>query len=358
MALREFEEVTYLPLLSVRPAELRALGELPNRDKDALLPLFQLRPWGASANLDSSLSKIEDVYGTRPAVFDLCPAERVPTPRPVHEELRQLRLPDNGYDNWCSFIENRRSFIPAVQLAELEHLVDQVRRFDTLGRGMVVPFQRLGFPNARAVARAIANATDRGEGVLFVLDYGRQTREFLERQAEALGLLQGLMDEAPHASFSISASSFPESFGTTTGQDIYERLLFDGVARRFDRRLTYSDRGSARAERQQGGGGAPLPRIDYAGSRQWSFYRSDTAGDRPDDYRDQARILISEGPWDPNLRIWGNQMIERTAAGDRTAIISPARSTAARINIHLHQQLFYNDPDGLYDTDEEWSEDL
>jgi hypothetical protein len=61
-----------------------------------------------------------------------------------------------------------------------------------------------------------------------------------------------------------------------------------------------------------------------------------------------------EEVWDARLRVWGTQMIERTALGDPDAILSPARATATRINLHLHRQLFFDDPDGLYETDEEW----
>jgi hypothetical protein len=49
-------------------------------------------------------------------------------------------------------------------------------------------------------------------------------------------------------------------------------------------------------------------------------------------------------------------MIERTAAGDTSAISSPARSTAARINLHLHLQSFYDDPAAAEETDEEWED--
>ena len=54
--------------------------------------------------------------------------------------------------------------------------------------------------------------------------------------------------------------------------------------------------------------------------------------------------------------LWGKQMIERTAYGDEGAISSPPKATAARINIHLHQQLFFGNQAGLYDTDEDWSD--
>ena len=73
------------------------------------------------------------------------------------------------------------------------------------------------------------------------------------------------------------------------------------------------------------------------------------------DYRFQAQTLIDDlEVWDPELRLWGTQMIERTSLGDLDAIISPARSTAVRINIHLHQQLFYGEPGSLHATDEDW----
>jgi hypothetical protein len=71
------------------------------------------------------------------------------------------------------------------------------------------------------------------------------------------------------------------------------------------------------------------PLREYPLRRDWKFYRSEDrvgfAG-----YREQARILVAQADiWNPQLRVWGTQMIERTAAGDNSAISSPARSTAA-----------------------------
>jgi hypothetical protein len=97
----------------------------------------------------------------------------------------------------------------------------------------------------------------------------------------------------------------------------------------------------------------PSPRIDYPLPLDWRFYRSEDlmgfAG-----YRQQARILTRSSIWNPALRVWGTQMIERTVAGDTSAISNPARSTAARINLHLQVQTFYDDPDAAEDTDEDW----
>jgi hypothetical protein len=73
-------------------------------------------------------------------------------------------------------------------------------------------------------------------------------------------------------------------------------------------------------------------------------------------YQLQASALIASRHWDSRLRLWGCQMIEKTAFGDESGITSPNRATAARINIHLHQQLWFGDAEALYDTDEEWKD--
>lgn len=58
--------------------------------------------------------------------------------------------------------------------------------------------------------------------------------------------------------------------------------------------------------------------------------------------------------WDPNLRLWGTQMIEKTGLGDSYGITNANKATAVRINIHLYQQLHYNEVLSNIDTEEDW----
>ncbi len=85
----------------------------------------------------------------------------------------------------------------------------------------------------------------------------------------------------------------------------------------------------------------------------WKFHRSDDTGFSG--YVEQATALIATGDWNSNLRVWGTQMIERTARGDHSAIDTPAKSTAARINLHLQLQTFYGHADEAEDTEEDWN---
>ena len=47
-------------------------------------------------------------------------------------------------------------------------------------------------------------------------------------------------------------------------------------------------------------------------------------------------------------------MIELTAQGDSYGITSAQDATAVRINLHLYQQLNYENDSDSHDTDEDW----
>lgn len=355
--LRDLGEITYAPLLGIKPAEMLALQSLPERDKDSLLPVFRLQRWVASNQLASSLGRISEAYGTRPFFLTLCEPELVDNPKDVHRALDALRSSADGFSEWCSFFENpeHSHCIPSLQLNDVSQFDLQAVRLQALGRGLLVHIEQEAFRFLRQIARRTAIATGGGEGVLFIIDFGKQSKTLLLQQAEAVTLCRHVLEAAPLARVSISASTFPDQFTAITRQDIYERQLFTGVRNELGRLMIYSDRGSARIE-QRGGGGTPAPRVDFAQAQRWLFYR-DASRLGFDGYQQQAdRLMQDSEAWDPSLRLWGTQMIERTALGDSNAISSPARATAVRINLHLHQQLFYGDSDGLHSTDEEWTD--
>lgn len=348
----EWSDVPYLPLLSIRPAEMRALEELPNTTKDRLLPIVHLRPWVGSHRLENATGRIAEAYGDRRVVIAMGEREQ-PNERPVHTELATLRQPARGFREWCSFFERNENYIPAMQFSpEVREEEAQIARLFGLERGLVVIIERPAFGFMGVIAQRVGERSDGGQGVCFVIDFGIASLDHLQVAAIATGYINTIREHAPAAYVALSASSFPDSFVGVSDQPIYERRLFDTMT--HTDRLIYSDRGSARVERQTGGGGQPAPRIDYPLFDLWDFYRSDDSIGFPG-YQQQA-INVMAGPnWNPALRVWGTQMIERTAAGDMSAIGSPQKATAARINLHLQLQTFYGAPRDAEDTDEDWS---
>lgn len=354
----EWSDVPYLPLLSIRPAEMRALEELPNSTKDRLLPIVHLRPWVTAHRLESATDRIAQAYGERRVVIAM--GEREPAnEKPVHGQLEALRQPGYGFRQWCEFFEANENYIPAIQFSpETTQEEAQIARLYGMDRGLTVIIERFAFGAIGLIARRVGERSGGGQGVCFVIDFGVATRDHLQVAAVATGYINTIREHAPHAHVSISASSFPDSFTGVAEQPIYERRLFDTIPNR--NRLIYSDRGSARVERQTGGGGPPAPRVDYPLFDLWDFHRSELPGPldpevRLEEYQAQAAAAMASAHWNPALRVWGTLMIERTAAGDTSAISNPQKATAARINLHLQRQTFYNAPAAAEDTDEDWS---
>lgn len=355
MPLRPWNSVSYLPILALKPAEMRALEELPEQTKNDMLPLIPLRPWVGSHRLQSSLDRIALSYPSRPALVEV--GEREPTKsRPVFSELEALRDPSDGFANWCDFIEANRPFIPVAQVG-IDPLQErlQIQRLHGMGRGLAIHLEREAFGSTAVLAAAIGELTDSGREVCFIIDYGVATADHLLVAAQTIGFIETVRARAPRATVAVSASSFPQSFANLPRQMIYERRLFNEIVGQLGSdRLIYSDRGSARADQLTGGSGTIPARIDYPDFDLWTFFRSEEAGLHG--YVEQARALMASDLWNSNLRVWGTQMIERTARGDASAIDTPGKSTAARINLHLQLQTFYDNRDEVEDTEDDWED--
>lgn len=362
MALRDLKAVPYLPLVDVRPAELLALEELPAKDKDLLLPMFKLRPWVGTESIEHSINRLVRAYGTRPSFLELGEPEYVDPDkvRQVHRDIGKLRDAENGFQNWVGFFqrEDCQHFMPVVQWGNPEQFLPQAEALLALGRGLAVRIDAMGIDVKQFVTIA-AKSLAQGQDVVFVLDYAKQSAARLVEKDKVRDQVQSLLDGCPDAqAIAMSASSFPDGFTDITRQEIVERRLFNSIRDEYGKKLIYSDRGSARAEALSGGGGLPAPRVDFAKPDEWVFFRQEKEPPTPPAlaYQRQAKLLMDSADWDAGLKLWGCQMIEKTAIGDDTGIFSAARCTAARINIHLHQQLHYGDAAGLYDTDEEWTD--
>ncbi len=355
MALRDFNTLRYLPILPVRPGEMRALEELPDSTKDRMLPFVQLRPWVGANLLENALVRIQEAYGIRPIVIGI--GDREPTQqRPVFGELERLRTPSQGFSAWCEFIEENENFIPVAQLhPDIADETAQIERLWGFGRGLVIYLPRPAFPGMAPLAQRVADITNSGQDVLFVLDFQTVSADHLQTSALAHGYITTIQTSCPAASISLSATSFPSAFDGLVFQQIYERRLFDQLVELNVQRLVYSDRGSARIERPGGGGGQPYPRIDYPLAQDWRFFRNPTQSGFAG-YQAQANALVAAGIWNPNIRVWGTQMIERTIAGDQSAISSPQKSTAARINLHLQVQTFFDEPELAEQTEDDWDD--
>ena len=364
-------DFTYSPILAISPAEMNALEELPEKDKDLLLPMFPLKGWVGSNTLQKSTERLKKAFGERSWVADidsnfLADNKDYPVtgvyPREVFYEVAKLLEPNDGYKNWVDYVGSLPNAIPVVQHQDLSMLEDQFDALQRLGRGTALRFKIDDLASNKYL-----DIIDRLSGLvtgklLVFFDYGKIQKDVLDSVEVVVRDVQKINSSFKSVIIFISGSSFPDEFGARSGDStIYERRLFDRVRAEVpDAKLVYSDRGGARAESLGGGAGTPVPRIDYPLNNEWRYIRRPTeASDLGIITKETAYTLIAqklkkERYWDSTLALWGTQLIELTSKGDAFGINSPGKSTAVRLNIHMYRQLYYDNPAGLGDTDEDW----
>jgi len=365
------EKYSYIPVISLKPAEMAALEELPIKDKSILLPLIPLKKWANSKSFEKSLERINKALGDNYYVADIdkdflfgvrnnsssCADE-------VIDVFMKLSLSDSGYRNWVDFIEENELLIPTIQFEDISQLSDQIDNFLEINKPIVARFEFFGSNAISASdfyeAVKVLSRKQYANGLLIIFDYGDVNRFDLLEYSKYSALIKRIHSILPSAFFSLSGTSFPYSFaGSYRGEiPIYERQIFNKVSSDCQGiPLIYSDRASTRALSNIGGAGVPPPRIDYPLRNDWRFIRKEFTNDFSDKeslYKSAAQEILRADYWNHDLHLWGTQMIEKTSVGDRYGITSASRATAVRINLHLYQQLHYHDDLEKLDTEDEW----
>lgn len=367
----------YAPILSIRPAEMTAIEELPDKAKNIMLPIIPIKGWVGSKKLNNSIERIHKAIGQRHWIADIDSSFIGPDkkkssdgkyPRDVFYEVEDLLSPDDGYSNWHQYLntEELSKAIPTIQLQDKNQLGRQIERLSSLNRGLVARFTIDDINSGMHIETLTKLAEMRITDALIIFDYGQVSNEILTFASAISTMMKNAHRVLPNALICLSCSSFPSSFSNYSHgtNSIYERRLYNIISSECsDIRMIYSDRGGARAESIGGGGGIPNPRIDYPYANEWFFIlkkfndnKNPQAGEKEALYEKIAQEIMSSPYWQPNLNVWGTQIIELTCKREKYGINSPMRATAVRLNIHMHQQLYYDDPDELMDTDEEWTD--
>ncbi|AWC93609.1 TPA: beta family protein [Morganella morganii subsp. morganii] len=366
-----FDNYSYIPILSLKPAEMAALEELPYKDKNLILPLISLKKWANSKSLIKSVERIKKAFGDNYWIADLdkeffeLAKERMDSDdSPVYHEFVSLSDPTDGYLNWTSFISKYDNIIPTIQIGDIDNFELQLNSLLKTNKPLVIRFEFFGkntitTSTFREVIKKISKVSF-NNGLLIILDYGDVNRLNLIEYYKYSNMIKQLYSLLGNVYFCISGTSFPYHFaGSYRGEiPIYERLIYNKIIGDCEGiKLIYSDRGSTRALKNEGGGGTPPPRIDYPLKNDWRFIRKELDSnlyDKEQLYQNAAIEMIKMDYWDNSLRLWGVQMIEKTSIGDPYGITSASRATAVRINIHIYQQLHYMDKLNLIDTEEDW----
>ena len=333
---------------------MRALEQLPEHEKDLILPTIFIRPWVSSKELSKSIDRIQKAFGDRPFFIDI---DRYYTAgnidRPAVRDFLSLRDPVN-YVDWFNFIQEIPNAIPSLRLDGIaaEELNHQIELGQQMDRPFLFRIDRSAGHSVRDIIAAAQNIEH--SNYLFSVDAGWDN-DLLNHQlwsSQVVGQI-GLL--RPEISVIITGSSFPAEFGHVEPYgsfNIRERLLYNEVLRNNNTvNCLYGDWASVRPPSNQQIPMTPVPRLDLALEDKWAFfrYRNNDGG-----YMRAAEECLESDYWDNDLNIWGTYLIKATAEGDANEITYPGIATAARINMHLHSQINFGDPQGYIDTEDDF----
>jgi hypothetical protein len=355
----------YIPALTTRVAEIKALGNLASPTKDLLYPLFRLQAWPNAKRLERSLENIVTAFPNRRAALDLAlPAvDGGDSGIAARAHLASLHDPAAGFSTWRTFIADYSWATPVLQWSNDPSILSaEVNGLLELRRGLIVRVRKSAGWNLAQIASL--HAVNFGNSpVLVVVDYEQISRgEDITLVASLLqGTLVAIRNLLPSAtlSFAIIASSFPTDFSVIDPQhsklEIRERalhVLLNGSPTLAAAGIEpiYGDHAAVYGTVKAPGFGG-WPRVDYALPRHWVYHRRH----KDIGFAAAAAAAVASEDWDDTNLCWGAQEIRRAAAGDCTGLGALAPWTAVRINMHLHRQALF-DMGASGSIDENWQD--
>ena len=354
----------YLVTLGVRPAELSGLKELPGGTKDRLTPVLLLAPWLATTPLSRALDKFEESYPTRPYFIDVDTYYQINDRMNDAKTLwKHLAKPPACLDAWWELLSQYPNTNPCLLMAQqpIERARDQITWARENSRTFCLRInlaKDIGSGIPEWMPTLVAELTEEGANdYAIVFEFGL-VKDPLQVATTVSGYTNSFFSAiSPEVPVAVSCTSFPDSFTSFDGTgkcDFTNRALLNQVKQSTNHpRIVYGDWGSTKP-RNYGHASPPKKRIDYPADTSWIIARDQIA---EVSFQIAAQRILDSRYWGGNLGIWGEQLIERTAAGQAFAIDTMPKMYAARINIHLHRQAFYGDlplPEAL---DEEWRDD-
>ncbi|MFM0292792.1 MULTISPECIES: beta family protein [Paraburkholderia] len=353
-----FDNHFYYPTLMSRVAEIQGLRELSDEYKARILPLFTLGRWHNAIEFDRAIENCSAALGREREFF----ADLTREARHQPEIIGELLAPDSDFDAWRSYVERFENAIPVVQIvpgATRRQVFRQAQLIERR-RGQLAFRVRTPGTELPLVINALSSLDNPANAMTFIdVKYIRGAeRESAAVAADAIDRIQAEIDGARIV---VLASSFPAYLGDfaddaeeTRGviqileRELHASLISDG------RSCSYGDYASIHPIIRAGGGGAPIPRIDAAGTFTWGFERRPLLREqRPRAYQECAEALIERHPEIDADACWGASMIRQAAAGDPHGLAAGSW-IAARVNMHLSRQIEYSDE---VEGDEDW-EDL
>lgn len=338
--------IAYVPVLRTKNAEINAFGNISEEAKSRTLPLFLARPMPNANYFELTTRKLTEATDGFPFGLGLDFDRRAhASSKTAQTEFAALFSPHQGFRAYFDWVDSVEHAIPVLMPSQdSNNILLQLGNADKINRGLIVHITRDRFIPVLNIA---GNTPPLPDDTIFVVDAG-WSRNYELLESWAIPMVARIASALPNVEIVTAASSFPDSFSGIIGHQLvgsHERRLFLAARRQFNQtNLTYGDWGSTRPA-QSGGGGEIPARIDLPTEGGWNIFRADV--DLGQGYGDVAIATSQHAAFAYVPDCYGKQMISYTPG--EGGITGPAKSTEARINMHL---TIHSDAKRTLDTDD------
>ncbi len=364
----DFSEFYYYPSLQSSDAEHFGYRSLSNADKDQIIPIFEISQRPKELNLQGALKLIAESAQNRPFVLDLC---RDPLPAPKlaknpkdpdaakqrYEEackiqvahntiLEDLLNPTGGYKRWRAVVNDFPNAIPAIQFRDAANSFQVLREAALLSKQSETLAIRVSTKDDQLIAPVIAqiiSILESADRLLIIADAGYGRQSLSKRAAHASDLLTTIQThidllDAPLLRAVCLSSSFPQlgHDGMMTIQN-QDWTLWEEARETFP--FMFGDYGAT--HRYVATGFQPFDwraNVVLPLEKAWIAFRDPNSKDR-EGWIEGAKEILGYPDVEPLPDAWGSGVIKQAANGDLSSIDVAKIWYAAKVNIHIHQQI-------------------
>jgi hypothetical protein len=365
----DFSQFHYYPALQCSDGEHIGYQNLPNDDKDRLVPIFELSQRSKALDLQPSIDLIRATTKHRPFIFDLCreplPAPTLPkNPKDPDAALERFQVavkiqtaynaalakfldPSDGFGYWRSVVRTFENAVPTIQFKDAASHSRQILRQAALlsrdGNSIAIRVTQKDDPHIFSIIAQIISILESPDRLLIIIDAGYARQNVSKGASFALNSIAQILNsidllEAPLLRAVCMSSSFPKTDHDGILEiDNRDWALWKEAREAFP--FMFGDYGATYRHRR-----TAFTPFDWRAvvvlpfEEAWLAYRYANAKDKKgwvvgaQEVKNDARFLKAP-------KIWGVGVIQQASINDITDIDSPKAWYGAKVNIHLHQQI-------------------
>jgi len=353
-------DTTYVPIIKTSEAEMRAIENLSEKTKDAVVPLFELTRSRACktfkrGDIFRRMAHLGVAFGEERRFF----LDLTGDPFSRNEQIELLQDNAKGYRNWVRFLAGLKEtfprVVPVTQISDIgvrteadfyAGIRQQVKALDDEFGQIAYRFPLFNYDSFARDLDEICSVIHASH-ITVVLDADFILRGMAEQYAKKASDILKQLERSPFRNIVVAGTSFPQNpteYGDSKTGDIplEECTLFDLLGGSTKAPLVYGDYATLNPKRSpQAGGNGWIPRVDMPIRKQIFYHRSRRSEVEhrydPAYTRAAKRVVADERYAKASKKIgecWGIEQIEQAADGYPQGL-SPSFWISVRMTIHI-----------------------